>query len=412
MWYAGIDWADQHHDVAVIDDLGNKMATRRVNHSAEGLDELKAFLFGITAHADAAEKAVHPEQIACIVETSCGLLIAALLEAGFAVYPVNPKTLDRRRTAAGAKTDAIDAYLLAKKGRSDFHDLRRLAPDSPLVQDLKALTRDQDLLVHEQTRLVNRLTACLKAYYPVALQVFTKLQQPLTLAFLRRYPTLASAQAASVDELAAFLRQQYPSYPGPARAAQKIWETLHKPQLRADAITTRTKARLMLVLVGQLEPLLGQIAAYDADIQRLFREHPDSDLFLGLPGAGKRLAPRLLAEWGDDRERYAQAQNVQALAGTCPVPFQSGNYAHARKRKACIKPFRNVLHLFAMESVQKEEWAAAYYRQKRQQGKSHSVATRALANVWVRILFAAWSRHTRYEPAIFLAARESHARVA
>jgi hypothetical protein len=168
----------------------------------------------------------------------------------------------------------------------------------------------------------------------------------------------------------------------------------------------------MLVLVGQLEPLLGQIAADAADIQRRFREHPDSDRFLGLPGAGKRLAPRLLAEWGDERERDAQAQNVQALAGTCPVPCQSGNYAHARKRKACIKPFRNVLHLVARESVQKEEWAAAYSRQKRQQGKSHAVATRALANVWVRILFAAWSRPTRYEPAIFLAAREFHARVA
>src|SRR5215470_1905903 len=101
MWYAGIDWAEQHHDVAVIDDLGNKMATRRVHPSAEGLDELKAFLCGSTARAGAAEKAPHPEQIACIVETSYGLLIAALLEAGFAVYPVTPKTLDRRRTAAG-----------------------------------------------------------------------------------------------------------------------------------------------------------------------------------------------------------------------------------------------------------------------------------------------------------------------
>jgi transposase len=412
MWYAGIDWADQHHDVAVIDEMGHPVATRRVNHSAEGLDELKAFLLGITAYAGAAEKVPHPEQIACIIETSRGLLIVALLEAGFAVYPVNPKTLDRRRAAAGAKTDAIDAYLLAKKGRSDFHDLRRLAPDSPLVAELKALTRDQDLLVHEQTRLVNQLTACLKAYYPVALELFTKLQQPLTLAFLQRYATVEAAQAASVDELAAFLRQQYPSYRGPAKAAQKLWETLHRPQLRADAITTRTKARLMLALVGQLEPLLGQIAAYDAEIQRLFRNHPDSDLFLSLPGAGRRLAPRLLAEWGDDRERYAQAENVQSVAGTCPVPFQSGNYAHARKRKACIKPFRNVLHLFAMESVQKEEWAAAYYRQKRQQGKSHSVATRALANVWVRILYAAWSRHTRYEPAIFLEARKSRAPVA
>ena len=117
--------------------------------------------------------------MACLIETTHGLLITALLDAGLAVYPVNPKTVDRQRKPSGAKTDAIDAYLLAKTGRSDLADLRRLAPDSPVVQELKALTRDQDGLIQSQTRLVNQLTACLKAYYPVALELFTKLQQPL-----------------------------------------------------------------------------------------------------------------------------------------------------------------------------------------------------------------------------------------
>src|SRR6266567_9117600 len=129
------------------------------------------------------------EQMACIVETNHGLLIASLLEAGFPVYPVNPKTVDRRRSSSGAKTDAIDAYLLAKTGRSDLADLRQLKPDSALVVELKALTRDQDGLIQSQTRLVNQLTACLKAYYPVALELFGKLHQPSTIAFLRAYPT-------------------------------------------------------------------------------------------------------------------------------------------------------------------------------------------------------------------------------
>ncbi|MDP9380109.1 MAG: IS110 family transposase [Chloroflexota bacterium] len=83
MWYAGIDWADEHHDAAVIDEAGRQVATIRVEHSPEGLQKLTAFLHGIG----------DPQQVACVIETNHGLLITALLEAGFAVYPVNPKTV-------------------------------------------------------------------------------------------------------------------------------------------------------------------------------------------------------------------------------------------------------------------------------------------------------------------------------
>ena len=190
------------------------------------------------------------------------------MDAGLAVYPVNPKTVDRRRKPSGAKTDAIDAYLLAKTGRSDLADLRRLTPDSPLVQELKALTRDQDGLIQTQTRLVNQLTACLKAYYPVALTLFTKLQQPLTLAFLQAYPTLEAAQSASVDDFAQLLRQHH--HPTPDATAQALWQKLQQPQLQADDITIRTKSRLMLALVSQLAPLLAQMTQYDAEIQPSF----------------------------------------------------------------------------------------------------------------------------------------------
>lgn len=100
------------------------------------------------------------EALACIIETSHGLLIAALLEAGFPVDPVNPQTVDRHRKPAGAKTDAIDAYLLARTGRSDFNDLRRLRPDSALIQELKTLTRDPESLITSQTRQVEP-THCL-----------------------------------------------------------------------------------------------------------------------------------------------------------------------------------------------------------------------------------------------------------
>jgi transposase len=401
MWYAGIDWADDHHDAVVIDEQGQRVASSRVAHTPEGLAQLVAFLQGTVAAAPT------PQELACLIETTHGLLITALLDAGLAVYPVNPKTVDRRRKPSGAKTDTIDAYLLAKTGRSDLADLRRLAPDSSLAQELKALTRDQDGLIQSQTRLVNQLTACLKAYYPVALDLFTKLQQPLTLAFLQAYPTVETAQHASVQELTELLRQHH--HPTPDTTAQAVWGRLHQPQLQADAITTRTKSRLMLALVSQLGPLLDQIKLYDTEISRLFLSHPDSAIFTSLPRAGKRLAPRLLAGWGDDRERYVSAASVQALAGTSPVAYQSGNYAKAHRRYACVKSFRNVLYQFAWQSTFQEPWAAAYYQRKRSEGKSHSMAVRALANGWVRIIHAMWLKRHPYMAETFSAAQLAHA---
>jgi transposase len=418
MWFAGIDWADEHHDLAVVDASGATVATRRVAHSAAGLADLTTCLQQLAARAaqETASAAPVPAEggagtaavaLVCLVETDRGLLITALLEAGVPVYPVNPQLVRRHRSASGAKTDARDALILARLGRSDLGTLRRLAPDSPLVTELKALTRDQATLIREQTRLVNRLTSCLKAYWPGALTLFARLQQPVSLAFLQAYPTLEAAQVATLDELTAFFQSRHPRYPAPTAAA-RVWERLHRPQLVADAVTVRTKARLVLALVGQLLPLLEQIAAYDEEIARLFAQHPDSACFLSLPGAGPRLAPRLLVGWGEDRARYASAASVQALAGTAPVPWQSGKYAHVHMRVACSKPLRNALYRFAWLSTQQEEWARAYYEKKRREGKRHSVAVRALANQWVRVIHAIWRDRSRYDAATFRAAQQAH----
>ena len=398
MWYVGLDWADTHHDVEVLDEAGHRVGSRRFAHSHEGLNELKAFLLSIAAS---------PDQLACIVETNHGLLIAFLLEAGIPVYPVNPKTANQMRKAAGAKTDRIDAYLLAKTGRFDLAELRRLEPDSATVAELKTLTRDQDALIQTQTRLVNQLTACLKEYYPAALHLFAKLQQHSTLVFLQTYPTPQAAQAASVEEMIATLHVG--KHTNPTRAASKLFEELHRPQLVASEVMVRAKSRLMLSLVKQLLVVIEEIASYDKAIRTLFLTHNDQEIWSSLPGAGKRLAPRLLAEWGDDRSRYADANSVQTLAGTAPVPYESGNYARAHKRFACSKPLRNALHQFAWQSTRQEAWALDYYRRKRAQGKTHSMAVRALANIWVRIIYRMWQDKVSYQAATFEAARLSHA---
>jgi transposase len=361
----------------ILDETGRRIGLLRVDHTPEGLSKLNAFLESITAPDK-------KEQMACIVETNHGLLIASLLEEGWPVYPVNPRTVDRHRAASGAKTDLIDAYLLAKTGRADLADLRRLTPDSELVLELKALTRDQDALIQMQTRLVNQLTACLKAYYPVALQWKASLQQHSTLLFLQTYPTPQAAREASVEQITEVLKNA--GHTTAEKIAPQIFETLHQPHLTANAIVTRTKSRLMLALVAQLLPLVEQITTYDKEIKRLFLTHEDTAVFSSLPRAGKRLAPRLLAEIGDERTRYADAASLQALAGTSPVLFQSGNYAKAHRRLGCIKPLRNALHQFARATTRQEGWARDYYQRKRAEGKSHTVAVRALSNVWARIV--------------------------
>lgn len=400
MLYIGVDWADQKHDALALDEAGRKLGAIRVAHTAEGLSKLDAWLVQLLGESD-------KEQMACIVETNHGLLISFLLERGWPVYPVNPRTVDRKRSASNAKTDAIDAYLLAKTGRADFADLHRLIPESEKVAELKGLTRDQDSLIQMQTRLVNQLTACLKDYYPVALDLFAKLQQRSTLLFLQSYPTLEAAQAASVEQIRQVLKAA--GHTTASKVAPSIFEQLHQPSLRANAVTIRTKSRLALALIVQLLPLVEQLCEYDKEIEQLFLSHEDNEVFLSLPRAGKRLAPRLLAEIGDDPSRYERAASLQALGGTSPVLFQSGNYSKPHRRQGCIKPLRNALHQFAWQSTLSEPWAAAYYERKRAEGKSHSVAVRALSNVWVRIIFAMLSTHKPYVSAIFETARTLHA---
>src|SRR5260370_3406331 len=392
MWYTGIDWADEHHDDLKIDEKGQQMGSIRVDHSPQGFAKLDNFLMQIIGSAP-------KEHMACIIETTHGLLILHLLEAGWPVYPVNPRTVDRRRSASGAKTDLIDAYLLAKTGRADFADLHRLTPDSEKVAELKMLTRDQTALVQMQTRLVNQITACLKAYYPVALELFGKVQQKCTLVFLQTYPTPQEARAASVDQIRALLKQC--RHPQAASAALTMVEQLSQPQLQATAATVRAKSRLLLALVSQLLPLIEQIANYDKEIDTLFLTHEDHAIFASLPRAGERLAPSLLAEIGDDRKRYLDASSLQALGGTSPVLYQSGMYSKAHPRLWCLQPLHNNLPHFSWQSTPSEAWAEDSYQRKRAERKSHTLAIRALSNVWVRILFPMWVHRERYQTAMF-----------
>jgi len=398
--FAGIDWADDHHDAVVVNADGETVMRLRVKHTGVGLDKLCAEL----------RRIADPSGIACTIETRHGILVNHLLEEGFAVYPVNPKTVDRHRSPARAKTDMIDATILARHGRNELAQLRRLEPDSPIIQELKLLTRDQVALIQQQTRLVNQLTACLKEYYPIALEVFGKLNQPITLAFLKAFPTPDHLSLVGLAGAETFFRQQ--NYPWRARTLEKLQSLLQQRPLRSNQIVARAKSQLMLAIVAQLAPLGDAIRAYDKDIENLFRGHSDSKLFQSLPGAGERLASRLLAEWGDDRTRYENHESVGALAGTSAVPYQSGRIRRARMRFACVRAFRHALYQFAWQSTLREPWAKEYYDGKRKDGKSHSVAVRALSNQWVRIIYRMWMNREPYSREKYMQARARHARAA
>lgn len=403
MWFVGIDWADQHHDVVVLSATGERMGQRRVAHTVAGLEELVSLLHEFTAV---------PEEMVCVVETSQGLLVTALLEAGVQVAAVNPVAVGRLRPVSGVKTDLRDAALLARYARTTWPELPLLRPDTPLIQELKVLTRDVAGLIEQQVSVVNQLTTCLKQYYPAALRCFDKLTHQVALSFLERYPTPEAAAQASVEEFLRFLfAAHYPRpLPGLLEKAHQLATVVQAPHLAATPAVAQAKGRLMQALLAQLRLLKEQIASYEAAIADLFAQHEDHTLFASLPGAGPRLAPRLLAEWGDDRTRYASAAAVQALAGTAPVVVQSGAWRGVRRRTACVNPLRQALYHFAHESTLFEPWAKAYYVRKRTQGKTRAGALRALGNVWLRILYAMWRSRTPYNPAIYQAAQLAHGR--
>src|SRR6516162_7923146 len=188
-YYLGVDWADQTHAVWVGDERGTKITARTVPHTAEGMIE-----WGRELDEWRAQRL----ELWAAIERPEGRVVDFLLDHGVVVYPVNPKALDRARDRfrqSGAKSDPFDARVLADFLRTDHPRLRALQPSSEAAQELKLLTEDCQRQIRQQTRLVNQLTATLKAYYPRALEV-AELTTALAREFLQAYPTPAAVAAS------------------------------------------------------------------------------------------------------------------------------------------------------------------------------------------------------------------------
>jgi len=397
--YVGIDWAESRHQVCIANDE-RFIEEFCVPNSQEGL----VYVLGKVASLEPQR-----DKVLFALETQHGPFVGGILDAGYTVYAINPKAVERYRDRfrlAGTKSDNLDARALAGLLRTDREAYRPIKPDSDLARELRFLTRDYANLEKTQTMLTNQLRATLQLYFPVMLELFDDLASPTALGFLKTFPTLEAASKASLRHIAGTLRQY--RHPMAEAKAEAIYYALRKPSFNVDPVVARAKSRLALYLVAQLQALHSEMLAYLKEIKALLKKHPDGELFLSLRGAGPYLAARMIGELGDNRDRYPDARVVQATAGTAPVTKCSGKSKTIVFRRACIKPFRETMYQFAFSSIRWCPWAERYYRAKRAAGKHHAEALRALGNVWLKIIFAMWKHKTLYNEKLFLAAHDPH----
>jgi len=387
MFYIGIDWADDHHNIYVTDDSAQRLDSFQIKHSYEGLQLLKSKVEKLTPDKS---------QVIFALEKSQGLLAGFILQQGYTLYSINPKAVDRYRDryrSSGAKDDDFDALVLANILRTDRARFQPLLPDSPLVREIRILVQDENTFIRQLTRLTHQLDASLKEYYPVARELFCDLAQPITLDFLESFPTPESTQQLTSVHLREFLKEHH--YRRLNRTSQ-LYEKITRPQMPVEPFITRAKSHQMLTLVKQIRSLLKSMAEYDRLISELFQQHPDHEIYESLPEAGGRLAPRLLVVMGDRRERYPDFRSLQCTVGTAPITKSSGKYKHVQMRYACIKFGRDTFWQFAFCSKNASQWAQVYYAQQRAKDKSHSVALRALSNKWSKIIYTMWKTGTKY----------------
>jgi transposase len=375
--YVGIDWADDHHDIYVTDDAARKLDSFNIPHSREGMEKLMKRVDTCSPNREAVLVAIESHQ---------GLLIYALLEAGYLVYPINPKAMDRYRDRyrmSSSKSDTLDAMVLANILRTDLHLYKPLPREIAADARLRQLTRTHKNLVQQKVKLLNQLTSQLKSYYPVALKLFSRLDHKITLAFLEHYSTPQKATDASLEDLQGFFRKQ--GYSHQWKVAS-IFASLQQPGLRAPKELEEIHETITLSLVTVIRSLAGEIEKLASKISCEFESNPAHEVFSSLP-TGELTAARINGELGSDGARYPSREYVQTAAGTAPVTRRSGKTVVVFFRWQCNKHLRAALQDLARESVKRCPWAKEYFAGQMRLGHKPSRAYRALANRWATIIW-------------------------
>lgn len=387
MKYAGIDWATDIHFVALLD--GMQAEEWQVAHEPAAIQE------GLLARL---ERAGGPQEVWVAIESGAPLVTDQLLQAGYRVYPINPKQADRFRdrfSVAGAKDDRRDALVLAHALRTDAQRLRPLDPESPLTEELRLRDRARTRLVVQRTRESNQLRQTIARYYPALLRVDRPMHAAFFLALLQAYPEPVVGGRARAPRLARLLREHRVRKLGVEDLQSILREdTFYVPDHIVEAY--RDEA---LHLARQIILLNEQIAVADERLRALFEKHPDRDLLRSLPGLGVCLAIRVMAELGDHRARSGDPTSVQAFAGTAPVTRRSGKRGvySITMRRGCNRVLQAALFHMARCSTPRSAWAAAYLVHTRARGVSYAKAVRALSNKWVKIIVAVLSKREPYD---------------
>ena len=327
--YAGVDWAADKHDVRVADETGEELLAATFAHDEKGLRALCRALVRLKVQLVAIER---PD----------GLLVERLLDAGLRVLPMHPNQVAAARfRAAGGKSDRFDAFVLCELARTDSHRFRVLEPDSDQTKALRALTRAREDLVHARVALCSQLRAELERFWPGPIGLFTKLDSPISLAFLERYPSPADARCLGEQRLAGFLARR--RYSGGQKPTELLAKLKRAPEGRVDETELAARRALVLALVTAIKPLVDQIKQLTEQIAAALREHPDGEIFLSLFRDPRSVvtAAELLAEIGDCRARYPTRDTLAADAGQAAVAVESGKRKTASFRWACNKRLRD-----------------------------------------------------------------------
>jgi len=335
------------------------------------------------------------------VERPDGLLIERLLDAGIRVMAIHPNQVAAARPrfrTSGGKSDRFDAFVLCELARTDSHRFRVLAPDGDQTKALRALTRAREDLVETRVALANQLRAELERYWPGAAVIFKDIDSPISLAFIKRYPSPSDASGLGAQRLGWFLARH--AYSGHKRPDQLIKKLRAAPEGRAGDREIEARRQTVLALVSALEPLVAKISELTSEIGHCVRAHPDGPIFLSLfKGPSVVTAAELLAEIGDCRERYPTADALAADAGMSAVAIESGKRKVASFRWGCDKRLRAAFCVLADTTRRWHPWAGDHYARAIARGHDHPRAIRTLGRAWCRVIWRCWQDRTPYDPA-------------
>lgn len=387
--YAGLDWAGEKHDVRVCDAAGEELLAATFVHDEKGLRALCQTLLRLKVQLVAIER---PD----------GLLVERLLDAGLRVLPMHPKQVAAARArfrAAGGKSDRFDAFVLCELARTDSHRFRMLEPDGDQTKAMRALTRTREDLVHARVALSGQLRAELERFWPGPIGLFQRLDSPISLAFLERYPSPADARGLGEQRLAGFLARQH--YSGGQKPSELLAKLRRAPEGRVGDIELAARRAIVLALVAAITPLVMQIKQLDAKIATALLEHPDGEIFLSLFKDPRSVvtAAELLAEIGDCRARYPTADALAADAGQTAVAVESGKRKTAAFRWACNKRLRGAFCTLSDSTRHWHPWAQDRYASARGRGHQHPRALRTVGRAWCRVVWRCWQDRTPYDPA-------------